>query len=81
MIQLLGFLAGTLTTVAFVPQVIRTWQTRSATDLSMAMLIVFALGVGLWLAYGIAISSPPVILANAVTLVLTLVLIAFKCMF
>jgi MtN3 and saliva related transmembrane protein len=81
MIQLLGFLAGTLTTVAFVPQVVRTWRTRSANDLSLAMLIVFALGVTLWLAYGVAISSSPVILANAVTLVLTLVLVAFKCMF
>jgi len=78
MIELLGFIAGTLTTFAFVPQVVRAWQTRSVNDLSLAMLVVFTTGVGLWLVYGIAIGSMPVIVSNAVTLLLTLVLVVFK---
>jgi MtN3 and saliva related transmembrane protein len=78
LVQFLGYLAGTLTTVAFVPQVLRTWRTRSSDDLSLGMLVVFTLGVTLWLLYGIAITSTPVILANAVTLVLALTLLVLK---
>ena len=81
MVQLLGFLAGTLTTLAFVPQVARTWRTRSAQDLSLGMLLAFDVGVSCWLAYGVAIRSAPVVLANAVTLVLGGVLLVFKLLY
>ena len=66
----LGLLAGTLTTIAFLPQVIRIWRSKSAKDLSMTMLVTFTTGVLCWLVYGVMIDSLPVIIANAVTFVL-----------
>jgi len=70
MVTLLGLLAGVLTTVAFVPQVIKTWRSRSTHDISLAMFAIFTAGVIAWLAYGIMIGDLPVILANSVTVVL-----------
>lgn len=78
LVQLIGFAAGSLTTLAYVPQVVRTWRTRSAKDLSLGMLIALSAGVSLWLAYGIALGAWPIIIANSVTLILSLVLIVFK---
>lgn len=77
----LGLLAGVLTTLAFVPQVIRVWRTRSARDLSLASFAIFTVGVALWLAYGIAIGALPVIVANAVTLVLAGAILVMKLVF
>jgi len=68
--ELAGLAAATLTTGAFVPQVVRTWRTRSANDISAAWIALFGLGLALWLAYGIAVGATPVILANIVTLAL-----------
>jgi MtN3 and saliva related transmembrane protein len=53
-IQLLGLFAGGCTTIAFLPQVIKTWKSRSAKDLSLSMFSIFCLGVALWLVYGIS---------------------------
>src|SRR5437868_6740058 len=78
MVQLVDFLAATLTALAFVPQVLKAWQTRSAGDLSVGMLLTQASGVGLWIVYGVTIESMPIILANAVTLTLTILLLGFK---
>lgn len=80
-ITLLGLLAGVLTTVSFVPQVVKTWKTRSAKDLSLGMYSIFCLGVLLWLVYGFAVSDIPVIVANFVTLILALTLLYFKIFF
>jgi MtN3 and saliva related transmembrane protein len=66
----LGLLAGTLTTIAFIPQIAKAWRSKSTGDLSWGMVITFSTGVLLWLIYGIWIDSLPVILANSVTLVL-----------
>ncbi len=77
-IEILGLVAAVLTTSAFVPQVYKTWKTKSARNLSFTMYLVFFAGVMLWLVYGFFIDSLSVILANAVTGVLTLVLIYFK---
>jgi MtN3 and saliva related transmembrane protein len=66
----LGLLAGTLTTVAFLPQVIHTWRTKSTKDLSLPMLISFTAGVLCWLLYGIWIGSMPILITNAVTFLL-----------
>jgi len=74
----LGLIAGTLTTAAFVPQVVRTWRTRSTRDISLWMFSLFSAGVGLWLLYGIQIGSLPVIAANVVTLALSLVILYLK---
>ncbi len=67
----LGYLAATLTTAAFLPQVLHTWRSRSARDLSVAWLVTFSIGVAGWLAYGVLMHSRPVIVGNAVTLGLT----------
>jgi MtN3 and saliva related transmembrane protein len=75
---LLGLLAGTLTTIAFFPQLTKTWKTKSAGDMSFAMLATFCTGVFFWLVYGAMIQSWPVILANTVTLVLAGAILALK---
>jgi MtN3 and saliva related transmembrane protein len=80
-IQLLGLFAGTLTTAAFLPQVIKTWKSRSAKDLSLGMFSLFCLGVMLWLVYGIMVRDIPVIAANLVTLMLASTLLVFKLRF
>ncbi len=68
--DLLGHVAAALTTFCFLPQLIRTWRSRSARDLSVAMLFLFSIGVAFWLIYGIRLRAWPIIWANAVTLVL-----------
>ncbi|TBR21543.1 MAG: hypothetical protein EPO63_08570 [Candidatus Nitrosotenuis sp.] len=74
----LGFFAGTLTTIAFLPQVIRAWRTGKTDDLSMAMLVIFSIGVGVWLIYGLLLKSPPLIVANGITLFLVLIILGIK---
>lgn len=76
--ELLGILAGTLTTVSFVPQVWRIWRRKSAEDVSLAMFLTFTIGVAAWLGYGLLIDSLPVIVANIVTLVLASAVIGLK---
>ncbi|MBT1698475.1 SemiSWEET family sugar transporter [Fulvivirgaceae bacterium PWU4] len=80
-IQLLGLAAGSLTTAAFLPQVIKTWKTRSAKDLSLGMFSLFCLGVALWLTYGLIVRDIPVIAANLLTLMLASTLLFFKLRF
>ena len=77
----IGFAAGILTTIAFLPQVILTWRTRRATGVSLGMYAVFTAGTALWLAYGIGIGSMPVIAANGITLVLAFCILAMKIRF
>jgi MtN3 and saliva related transmembrane protein len=78
MTDLLGALAGTLTTIAFVPQVWRVWKTRSTSDISLGMYLVFTAGVVCWLAYGLALGAWPIIVANVVTLALTGTVLVLK---
>lgn len=80
-IQLLGLLAGSLTTAAFLPQVVKTWKSRSAKDLSLGMFSIFCLGVTMWLVYGFAVNDIPVIAANMLTLLLASTLLFFKLKF
>lgn len=77
-ITFLGFAAGTLTTVSFIPQVHKAWRTRRCDDLSLGMLLAFGAGVLLWLIYGLVLSASPIIVANAVTLALILALVFLK---
>jgi MtN3 and saliva related transmembrane protein len=77
-VTLLGLAAAALTTTAFLPQLLKTWRTKSAKDVSLWMLITFSLGVFLWLIYGLYIQSLPVIIANAVTLVLSSINLILK---
>ncbi len=73
-----GLVAGLLTTVAFVPQVMKIYRTKSGKDISGRMFTIFSLGIVLWLLYGLLLESIPIILANAVTLFLSLSIIALK---
>ena len=78
---LLGFAAGLLTTVAFVPQAVKIWKTKSARDVSLHAFVTFTLGVALWLAYGVVRQEPPIIVWNAVTLLLAGAILAMKVRF
>jgi len=78
MYELIGYAAGVLTTLAFVPQVVKSWRSRSVGDLSVLTLSALTAGVFLWLLYGIALGSAPVIVANGATLVLNGILLGLK---
>jgi MtN3 and saliva related transmembrane protein len=78
LIDALGLLAGTLTTIAFLPQLLKTWKSKSARDVSLVMMITFSIGVFLWIVYGIAIEAMPIIAANVVTFTLALLILILK---
>jgi MtN3 and saliva related transmembrane protein len=78
LILLTGVVAGVLTTVAFLPQVIRTWRTRSTGDISLVMFVTYVTGIALWLVYGLMIRDVPLIASNAVTLVLSGTILLLK---
>jgi MtN3 and saliva related transmembrane protein len=73
-----GLAAAFCTTTAFVPQVIKTWRTRSTHDISLGMFSLMTLGILLWLVYGAFIGDLPLIIANLVTLVLAGTILLFK---
>ena len=74
---MVGLAAGAFTTVSFLPQVIHTIKTKSSRDLSLGMICFFLVGIVLWLIYGIMVTAWPIILTNAVTTALALVLLFF----
>ena len=76
--ETLGYIAGILTTLAFVPQVLQIYKTKSVKDVSLSMFLIFTAGVSMWLVYGIKVHALPVIAANAITLILSLVILFFK---
>jgi MtN3 and saliva related transmembrane protein len=78
LVSWLGGLAGLLTTIAFLPQVIETYQSKSAKGLSLSMLLIFCTGVILWLSYGILRNDIAIICTNVVTLALASLLLFFK---
>jgi MtN3 and saliva related transmembrane protein len=77
-ITILGLLAGSLTTISFLPQVIKTWRTRSTKDISLEMFAIFCAGVILWIIYGLLIEDIPVIFTNVATLSLASQILWFK---
>lgn len=76
--DLFGYAAAILTTVAFFPQVLKSWRTRDLSGVSLTMYGLFTAGVALWLAYGLLLGSWPIIAANGVTLALASVVLALK---
>ncbi|MEL7037729.1 MAG: SemiSWEET transporter [Cyanobacteria bacterium J06592_8] len=78
LVTAIGLLAGALTTIAFLPQVIKTWKTKSTRDVSLGMFVMFCLGVFLWIVYGALIQDLPLVLANVVTLSLASTILFFK---
>jgi MtN3 and saliva related transmembrane protein len=77
----IGIAAAVLTTAAYAPQAFKVWQTRSTRDVSLAMFLLMVSGIMLWLIYGILISDLPLIVANAVTLVLAASILIAKIRF
>ena len=74
----LGSFAGFCTTIAFLPQVLKVWRSRSARDISLGMYAIFTIGIFCWLAYGWMLAIWPIIIANIVTLVLVAALVVMK---
>ena len=77
-IELIGYCAAFLTTIAFLPQAIRSWRTRDLSGVSLLMYSLFTAGVGLWLVYGLIIGKWPIILANTLTFALALSILLLK---
>lgn len=77
-ITLIGIIAGTLTTISFIPQVIHTYKTRSAKDVSLVMFTIFSIGILFWIVYGFFTHSIPIIIANLITFTLSIIMIIFK---
>ncbi len=77
-VKIVGFIAGALTTIAFIPQVVKTYQSKSTKGLSLGMFGIYWLGTIFWLSYGILIQDYPVIAANTVSVVLASSLLFFK---
>lgn len=80
-IELIGAIAATLTTSAFIPQAWLTWRSRRADGISLGMYSIFTTGVAFWLAYGCLLGSWPIIAANTVTLLLALFILTMKFLY
>lgn len=81
LINILGFIAATFTTIAYLPQVIKTYKSRSASELSLGTFSMLTAGVLLWLVYGLLSNDPPIIFANFLTLILAASLLYMKFKF
>ena len=81
LIENIGYVGSLLTSITFIPQVYKSWKSKSVGDLSIAMIVIVISSTIVWLTYGYLISSGPVLVANTVVLVLTLVLLYFKTAF
>ena len=77
-IEFFGYFAAILTTLAFLPQLIKTLKTKKAEDVSLITLIMFICGVGSWIIYGYKISSFPIVIANVITFILNFFILISK---
>ena len=80
-VEFFGYFAAILTTLAFLPQLIKTIKTKTAEDVSLLTLIMFLTGVFSWIIYGYKISSAPILIANVITFILNLLILFFKIAF
>ena len=80
-IEFFGYFAAIITTLAFVPQLIKTLKTKKADDVSLTTLIMFLTGVAAWIIYGIQISSKPILIANTITFLLNFLILVFKLIY
>ena len=80
-IEILGLAAGTISSITFLPQVYKTWQTKKAGDLSMSMMVIVFTSTIIWLIYGISLQLMPVIICNGIIMLLSALLIYFKITF
>ena len=80
-IEFFGYFAAILTTLAFIPQLIKTLKTKKADDVSLTTLIMFLTGVAAWIIYGSQISSKPILIANTITFLLNFLILVFKLIY
>ena len=80
-VEFFGYFAAILTTLAFIPQLIKTLKTKKAEDVSLTTLIMFLTGVAAWILYGIQISSKPILIANIITFLLNFLILVFKLIY
>ena len=80
-IEFFGYFAAILTTLAFIPQLVKTLKTKKAEDVSLTTLLMFLTGVAAWIIYGIQISSKPILIANAITFLLNFLILIFKLIY
>lgn len=76
--EILGLAAGTITSITFLPQVIRIWKTRSVKDISMLMMVLLVLGTSCWLTYGLLMKDTAIIYTNIMVLAMSLIMLYFK---
>ncbi|MBK7375282.1 MAG: SemiSWEET transporter [Ferruginibacter sp.] len=76
--ELLGLAAGTITSITFLPQVIRIWKTKSVKDMSMLMMLLLIAGTVCWLTYGLLMKDAAIIYTNVMVLAMSLVMFYFK---
>lgn len=79
--DIVGYIAACLTTTAFIPQAWMTWKNKHADGISLGMYIILVSGVMLWLGYGVLLNAWPIIIANIVTLLLALFILAMKLIY
>jgi MtN3 and saliva related transmembrane protein len=79
--DIIGYMAALMTTIAFIPQAMLTWKHKHADGVSLGMYIVFTIGIALWLVYGLCLHVWPVIIANAVTLMLASFILVMKIIY
>lgn len=79
--EIIGLVAGTITSVTFIPQVLKIWKSKSVKDISMLMMLLLVAGTSLWLTYGLLIKSTPIIYTNLMVLIMSLTMLFFKLKF
>ena len=77
-IKILGLVAGSITSITFLPQLVQIWRTKSAKDVSLYMLSLLTIGVAMWLAYGILVKDVAIIYTNSMVLAMSLMMLYFK---
>lgn len=80
-IEIIGFIAGIITTAAYLPQVYKIWKTKNTVGVSLFMYLVMFIGISLWLYYSFIIDRPSLIAANSITLIIVTTIIYFKIKF
>lgn len=79
--QIIGFIAGILTTVAVLPQLIKSWKTKKVMDISPFMFVLLLGGVGMWVVYGIVKNDYPIILTNGISFLLNLSMLVIMLLY
>ena len=80
-IEVIGLFGSLLSSITFIPQVVQTWKTKSVSDLNLTMLLIIVLSTVIWLVYGFGRGALPVIIANAIIFILSVMLVYFKFTF